>query len=64
MAKFNVGDSVQLISGGPSMTVRNYMDEKRVNVDWFSKSEELQSGNFYEDQLKTFTPRKVNVGLL
>jgi uncharacterized protein YodC (DUF2158 family) len=53
MAKFKVGDIVQLKSGGPVMTVdvaRPVGDGIRYRCSWFAGSK-LQAGHFPEDTL-------------
>ena len=51
--KFKVGDKVHLISGGPNMTVREYVNGNLVHCDWFAK-DEYKSHNFHEEQLKIY----------
>jgi len=62
--KFQVGDLVQLKSGGPGMTVRhvpgkqsaNYGHEKdQYLCEWF-KGATRDKGNFEEHVLQAFTP--------
>lgn len=53
--RFNVGDIVMLKSGGPALTVRQYIPGKGRNqsttlVDWFL-SDEHYSATFFGDQL-------------
>lgn len=50
--KFKIGDHVQLISGGPAMTVREY-NKDLVKCEWFAK-EEFKSHLFEEEQLKPY----------
>ncbi len=56
---WNVGDLVVLKSGGPALTVRNFVpgtgkNQGTVTVDWFMEAENLQ-GTFYENQLIHFS---------
>jgi uncharacterized protein YodC (DUF2158 family) len=55
--KFKTGDIVQLISGGPKMTVKEYSESlsedspDRVICQWFAGSK-LEQGHFPEDSLQ------------
>ena len=51
---FQIGDVVQLKSGGPRMTVEGYEDDLVICV-WFEKTER-KSGNFREATLKNYVP--------
>ncbi len=52
--KYEVGDIVQLKSGGPQMTVKKitdkFMDDEPINCQWFSGSK-LQDGWFNAESL-------------
>ena len=61
MRKFKIGDTVQLKSGGPEMTVKNYKalfslkesnkeSDTEVVCQWMEKNK-LQQGTFHEDML-------------
>lgn len=52
-ANFNIGDIVQLKSGGPEMTVQTIPDthSKLYRCQWFA-GKKLESGNFPPDSLK------------
>lgn len=54
MSDFKIGDTVQLKSGGPVMTVSNIGkdmgDTPTVWVDWFEKSEPKRA-TFHPEQL-------------
>ena len=57
---FNVGDIVQLKSGGPEMTVRILPGTGGGNqyvCRWFA-GKKLEQGTFPFDSLKTFAPEK------
>ena len=52
MPKFKTGDVVRLKSGGPEMTVQNYVPGKtRVICTWFDDKGKHSDG-FEEDQLE------------
>ncbi len=61
MRKFDIGDTVQLKSGGPEMTVKGYkqlfslkesgkVSETDVVCTWMDK-EKKQQGTFHQDML-------------
>jgi uncharacterized protein YodC (DUF2158 family) len=52
MAKFNAGEVVRLVSGGPPMTVSGYEDG-HVVCDWFDERRQRQSGVYRETSLKS-----------
>lgn len=58
--KYNVGDQVQLISGGPSMTIQRY-DQLHggYRCQWFA-GKKLDNGVFPEDSLVPYVPPKVD----
>ena len=57
-SKFKTGDKVQLISGGPAMTVSEYVGNDQIQCDWFDKSTRC-SETFKEDQLTLYkAPRR------
>ncbi len=53
---FKPGDVVELRSGGPKMTVRNYepQDSAEVTCEWFDKSHSLCTKSFHQDTLRTY----------
>lgn len=51
---FNVGDLVQLKSGGPAMTVAG-IDSQSVDCTWFD-GPKLTSGSFIAGTLKKYEP--------
>ncbi len=52
--KFTTGDQVQLISGGPVMTVQKYEDyQDGYRCQWFA-GKKLDSGVFAEDSLQFY----------
>ncbi len=56
MAEFNVGDVVQLKSGGPSMTVTQVGEKGgtlKVFCTWFDKTGERKYGSFEPDTVET-----------
>jgi len=55
MENLKTGDTVQLKSGGPIMTVGAPHDQARVNCDWFEGGA-LKHGVFYVEQLKKAEP--------
>lgn len=59
MAKFNVGDTVQLKSGGPAMTVEEVPPDGREKYAciWF-KGASKERGVFVEETLKKYEQPK------
>jgi uncharacterized protein YodC (DUF2158 family) len=61
--KFKVGDTVQLNSGGPLMTVQEEYSpkEKKLTCQWFilnaTTPYELKAGVFAEDSLHAAKPK-------
>ncbi len=53
--KFKTGQKVQLISGSPTMTVREYVSKDHVQCDWFYKNDHFQK-TFLENQLQEAPP--------
>lgn len=51
--KFKTGDQVQLISGGPNMTVNQAHDNGQVSCAWFVK-QDMKTGTFFQDALRTY----------
>ena len=53
MAKFKVGDIVQLKSGGPSMTISHLSsgDDPKYSCTWFN-GKKLEHGQFLEETLQ------------
>ena len=49
-AKFKVGDTVQLKSGGPEMTVERAFDDHDYRCQWFA-GKKLEAGVFPEESL-------------
>lgn len=54
MSNFNAGDLVQLLSGGPTMTVQEVFSTK-LRCHWFS-GKKLESGLFAPESLKRVEP--------
>lgn len=52
---FQAGDTVQLKSGGPRMTVSEILDNGRVYCEWF-KDDEPQGRAFPPEALKEWEP--------
>lgn len=50
MKDFEIGDVVQLRSGGPKMTVHGVVSDGDVVCQWF-ESDELHEGNFPNEAL-------------
>jgi len=48
--EFQTGETVKLISGGPTMTVKEIDDYNRVECQWFA-GKKLESGYFLPDSL-------------
>ncbi len=60
MAKeFNIGDIIQLKSGGPKMTVMSLPDVRGgyIRCQWFAGSK-LESGSFPQESLEPTTVEK------
>lgn len=53
MSNFEVGDMVQLKSGGPVMTVKKIDTPQSILCVWF-KDTELISANFLQETLEVF----------
>lgn len=56
--KFQLGDVVQLKSGGPSMTISSYQEPSEFHdglycCQWF-RGASKERGNFEEHELKTY----------
>ena len=47
---FKIGDEVQLVSGGPHMTVSNNTDNLKIRCDWFSDNGKA-CHEFYPSQI-------------
>lgn len=52
---FKCGDVVQLLSGGPAMTVAQVYENGTVETQWFVKGK-LFDGDFLPGNLKVGTP--------
>jgi uncharacterized protein YodC (DUF2158 family) len=52
--KFKTGDDVVLKSGGPRMTVREYVADGKVQCDWFNGSDDYNNKTFLQDQLDLY----------
>ena len=52
MAQFNVGDVVELKSGGPDMTVTRIRDNGSLRCTWFGKDDKPQYGSYKPEVLK------------
>lgn len=65
---FKPGDEVQLISGGPKMTVEGYetgsANERMVKCVWFDGKNNLQEKKFAEVLLKPYEPPIMQVPIL
>lgn len=48
--EFKTGDTVKLISGGPTMTVEEILSDYEVRCQWFA-GKKLESGDFPPDSL-------------
>jgi uncharacterized protein YodC (DUF2158 family) len=66
--KFKPGDEVQLISGGPKMTVEAYEDgrsnDRNVKCVWFDDKKNLRRETFAEVLLKPYEPPIMQVPIL
>jgi len=58
--KFKTGDIVKLKSGGPQMTVKEYL-ENEVNCQWFDESK-VRDEKFFEDSIE-LSPRRIEASL-
>lgn len=58
MEKLQIGDVVELKSGGPDMTVTQVSDGEMVNTTWFSgtKNDKNERGIFPAEALKLAEP--------
>lgn len=61
--KFNIGDVVELKSGGPQMTVRGYepADSQEITCEWFDKDRKLCSKSFHQDTLQKYIAPDLSV---
>lgn len=50
MAKFIIGDTVQLKSGGPNMTVEGVDEEGGLNCVWFVNLTDLALRQYFESE--------------
>jgi uncharacterized protein YodC (DUF2158 family) len=60
MSSFKVGDTVQLKSGGPIMTV-SFLEEQDSRCFWFSKDDHRMEGIFPVETLKTASEPETGV---
>ncbi|MBD8008758.1 YodC family protein [Acinetobacter pecorum] len=63
---FNVGEVVQLKSGGPLMTVSETNDAGVVECTWFNSENNIQKQAFNQEMLKIYrkqTPRVLPSGI-
>jgi len=53
--RFKIGDRVELISGGPAMTVTRYepKDSEDVVCQWFDKNDNRKEKAFHQDTLQS-----------
>lgn len=51
---FNIGDVVQLNSGGPAMTVSGEASYGGVLCQWFDKNQDVKSKDFQEESLRKY----------
>jgi uncharacterized protein YodC (DUF2158 family) len=58
MDNLQVGDVVQLKSGGPAMTINRVLSDQSFACQWFDKDGALKNGMFQSAQLKKFEPRE------
>src|SRR6266566_8335263 len=56
MENLQVGDVVQLKSGGPTMTINTINNDRSLFCQWFDKNGELKTGRFEAAQLKQVEP--------
>jgi uncharacterized protein YodC (DUF2158 family) len=59
-SKFKVGDNVQLVSGGPQMTVKEYSNSNTVLCEWFAK-DDFKKHTFDEQQLKLYKKPSIKI---
>jgi uncharacterized protein YodC (DUF2158 family) len=52
MGNFQVGDVVQMKSGGPTMTINAVNNNGELFCQWFDKDGALKTGHFQAAQLK------------
>jgi uncharacterized protein YodC (DUF2158 family) len=57
MENFKSGDTVQLKSGGPTMTIHTVNSDGSMFCQWFDKGDVLKQGEFQPAQLKKAEPR-------
>lgn len=55
LSTLNIGDTVQLKSGGPIMTVEGENHEGGIVCQWFDNNGELRAGGFPEQSLNIYT---------
>jgi uncharacterized protein YodC (DUF2158 family) len=58
MANFKRGDTVQLKSGGPVMTISTTLNDGQFQCDWFDEGGVLKHGSFHPEQLKEAQPQE------
>ncbi|BDU19971.1 DUF2158 domain-containing protein [Dyella sp. GSA-30] len=56
MSEFKIGDTVQLKSGGPAMTVSELQEGGRVFCEWFDNKENHQERSFVASTLDKYDP--------
>jgi uncharacterized protein YodC (DUF2158 family) len=56
MENFKRGDTVQLKSGGPVMTISTKLNDGSFQCDWFDDSGVLKHGSFHPEQLNQAEP--------
>lgn len=47
----NIGNKVQLKSGGPIMTIKEFRDPNHVRCQWFDSDDKLQCNDFPLDSV-------------
>lgn len=57
MDNLQVGDVVQLKSGGPAMTIQQVHSDRSVFCQWFDKEGALKQGSFQPQQLQKVEPQ-------
>jgi len=58
--KFQLGEVVQLVSGGPHMTVVGYSNKGDVACCWFDREQKKRLSNFPQTALTTAPPEEMS----
>lgn len=56
MSEFKVGDVVRLKSGGPQMTIHDFLEDGKVECAWFDEKKILQYQKFKPELLVRYEP--------